>query len=119
MSGLIPIVARAASSGAVKKVAQRVVAGIAGAGAKTVNPVYRNIETGGGGVKIVKPADKNIASRVQKEINQKSTNETANYKSGSNAAKQAKYQERVNSEVNKVFGKDKPLKINSNPMRGK
>jgi len=117
MSGLIPIVARAATSGVVKKLATRVVGGIVGAGAKSVAPVYKNIGTGS--VKVVKPVDKNIASRFQKEVNQKSTNETANYKSGSNAARQAKYQEKVNSEVNKVFGKDKPLKINSNPMRGK
>ena len=114
----LPLIAAGIAARAVAtKLATRAVGGIVGAGAKTVAPIYKNIGTGS--VKVVKPADKNIASRFQKEVNQKSTNETANYKSGSNATKQAKYQERVNSEVNKVFGKDKPLKINSNPMRGK
>ena len=41
MSGLIPIVARAATSGVVKKLATRVVGGITGAGAKSVGPVYK------------------------------------------------------------------------------
>ena len=117
MSGLIPIAARAAGSGALKKIATRVVAGITGAGAKSVAPVYRNIETTG--VKVLKPMDSKVSSKFQTAVNEKSTKETLANKSGSNATKAAKYQERVNSEVNKVFGKTKPVKVNSNPMRGK
>ena len=102
MSGLIPIVARAAGSGAIKKIATRVVAGITGAGAKTVTPVYRN----SGSVKPFPGGTKYQADTV----NKMRTEFVNNRKSGVTAKKSAAIVEKVNREIPK-----KPtVKINSN-----
>lgn len=115
MSGLIPIVARAASTGAVKKVAQRVVAGITGAGAKQVAPVYR--EMGTGSVKTISGGTKYQADTV----NKMRTEFVNDRKSGATAKKSAAIVERsnLNGILSGKTGNPKVVKINSNPMRGK
>ena len=115
MSGLIPIVARAATSGIVKKLATRVVAGITGAGAKTVAPVYRNMETGS--VKTFSGGTKYQSDMV----NKMRTGFVNDRKSGVTAKKSAAIVERsnLNGILSGKTGNPKIIKINSNPMRGK
>jgi hypothetical protein len=109
MSGLIPIVARAASTGVVKKIAQRVVGGITGAGAKQVAPVYRNMETGS--VKVTKP----MGERNAKLFNEYKTDEAGFIKSGQLARDVRNLRDWENSVGNV---KKPTIKINSNPKRG-
>jgi len=109
MSGLIPIVARAATSGIVKKLATRVVAGITGAGAKTVTPVYRNMETGS--VKVTPANKSNPTNEVQ---NMSTNNELKRIKSGDSAKAQMRLEEKRNQLSNQFFGKSPTVKINSN-----
>ena len=70
-------------------------------------------------VKVKKAMDPKTSSKFQKLVNEKSTKEVLANKSGSNAKNAGKYQERVNSEVNKIFGKDKPVKINATAKNSK
>lgn len=85
----LPLIAAGIAARAVaKKLATRAAGGIVGAGAKSVNPVYRNT----GSVKVVPQSG---ASRA------KSLKDTMKY------------------DIPKERAKDFPIKINSNPMRGK
>jgi hypothetical protein len=110
MSGLIPIVARAAGSGAIKKIATRVVAGITGAGAKTVAPVYRNIETGS--VKVIPQSS--ISNFRAKNVTEYNTNIVNRRKSG----EQAKSIKDSIEPIYNTYKKSPTIKINSNPKRG-
>jgi hypothetical protein len=83
---------------------------------KTIKKIRQQSEANGiakNSVKVKKPMDPKVSSKFQKLVNEKSTKEVLANKSGSNAKNAGKYQEKVNSEVNKIFGKDKPIKINS------
>ena len=115
MSGLIPIVARAAGSGALKKIATRVVAGITGAGAKTVAPVYREMGTGSV-IKIPKVTD-----YQQNIVNKQRTMSAQNAKSGKTAKRLGSEREQANMDgmLTRQTSLPKVIKINSNPMRGK
>lgn len=97
------IVARAAA----KKLATRVVGGIVGTGAKTVNPVYRNsVSVGRDGSKTVK---------VNSNPNKTPASGTRNPTRAKINAEEAK------EPVYDKFGypPKKTMHINSNPMRGK
>ena len=115
MSGLIPIVARAAGSGAIKKIATRVVAGITGAGAKTVAPVYREMGTGSV-TKIPK-----VTENQKYVVNKMRDTSAKNAKSGETARRLGSEREQANMDamLSRKTGLPKVVKINSNPMRGK
>jgi len=104
----LPMIAAGIAARAVaKKLATRAAAGITGAGAKQVNPVYRNsssVKTFPGGTKY--QAD---------TVNKMRTEFVNNRKSGVTAKKSAAIVEKVNREIPK-----KPtVKINSNPTRSR
>ena len=94
-----------------KKLATRTVGGITGSGAKQVNSVYRNIGEPKSAVKVVEQGGRLNQSRV----NQGSLMKTTDAKTGAAAKKAAK-------KTGAVDGPNpwqKPIKISTNPMRGK
>ena len=107
----LPLIAAGIAARAVaKKLTSRAVGGIVGAGAKTVNPVYRN--TGS-----VKVQSRWPGMATTKDVNKYITQKTNDAASGA-AAKRA-----ADNTVTlaKIAGKKKSptVKINTNPMRGK
>jgi hypothetical protein len=97
----------------------RAVAGIVGKGAKNVAPVYRNMNTGSV-TKIPKVTD-----YQQNIVNKQRTMSAQNAKSGKTAKRLGNEREQAMIDTKKYFNeigagvKPKPIKINSNPMRGK
>jgi len=108
----LPMIAAGIAARAIaKKLATRAVGGITGAGAKTVAPVYKNMETGS--VKTFSGGTKYQSDMVN-EIRTKFVNDR---KSGVTAKKSAAIVERTNQIPG--IPKKPTIKINSNPMRGK
>jgi len=109
----LPLIAAGiAARAAAKKLATRAAGGITGAGAKQVNPVYRNIgEPKSAVTKIPK-----ITKFQQDTVNSMRTSVANERKSGGFAKNSATQMQ----AFNKTLGPKKPtVKINSNPMRGK
>ena len=106
----LPLIAAGIAARAVaKKLASRAAGGIVGAGAKSVNPVYRN--TGTSSVKPFPGGTKYQADTV----NKMRTEFVNDRKSGVTAKKSAAIVEKVNRDIPK-----KPtVKINSNPTRSR
>jgi len=127
----LPLIAAGIAARAVaKKLASRAAGGITGAGAKQVNPVYRNIsnETKGiakNSVKKVYYAEKEAAAlgkpkkQFVKEVNEFRSKTATGLKSGSQAKSAANMIETSNLKRIIYTGNIKTVKINSNPMRGK
>ena len=110
----LPIIAAAVARRAVvKKVTTSAAKKAATKAAKTTAQKSKTNQVAKNSVKVQKPMDSKVSSKFQKLVNEKSTKEVLARRSGSSAKDVGKYQERVNSEVNKIFGKDKPIKINS------
>ena len=107
------VVAGVAARAVAKKVATNAAKKAATKVAKTAVQKSKTNQIAKNSVKVQKPMDSKVSRKFQKLVNEKSTKEVLARKSGSNAKGVGKYQERVNSEVNKIFGKDKPIKINS------
>jgi hypothetical protein len=140
----LPMIAAGIAARAVaKKLASRAAGGITGAGAKSVNPVYKNI---GSNVKVVpsktvpKTAPKtglenrgakpnqldriNNARGVQWDKAEKaydSDTKVAGYRGGPNVKPQGPKGKNLRQRniIAKEASKKPPIKINSNPMRGK
>lgn len=115
----LPLIAAGIAARAVaKKLASRAAGGIVGAGAKSVNPVYRNT----GSVKIVKGLDTEAKQlgmtkkQWQKVANKQTNDMTKSNKSGYSAKEAGALRQWENAFVNT---KKPTVKINSNPMRGK
>ena len=105
---LIGVAAAMAARVVAKKLATRAVAGITGAGAKQVTPVYRNMETGS--VKVV-PANK--SNPTNEKLNSSENVRLKTIKSGDLAKRQARLEEKTNQISNQFFGKSSTVKINS------
>ena len=106
----LPLIAAGIAARAVaKKLATRAVAGITGAGAKQVAPVYR--EMGTGSVKVTPANKSNPTNEVQ---NMFTNNELKRIKSGDSAKAQMRLEEKRNQLSNQFFGKSPTVKINSN-----
>ena len=121
----LPIIAAGIAARAVaKKLATRAVAGITGAGAKQVTPVYRNMQTGN--VKILPNSaiglvikdgviTKNAKQQTFKNINKFNTEKLRRIKSGEEAA----FQDYAALPLQGVLRTKKVVKINSNPTRNR
>jgi hypothetical protein len=140
----IPLIAAGIAARVVaKKLASRAAGGIVGAGAKSVNPVYKNI---GSSVKVVpgknvpktapktglenrgvKPTKAEQGDRARglqwnkAEKNYDSDTKVAGYRGGPNVKPQGPKGKnlRQSEAIAKEAKKKPPIKINSNPMRGK
>jgi hypothetical protein len=114
----LPLIAAGIAARAVAtKLATRAVGGIVGAGAKTVSPVYR--EMGTGSVKVIPQSS---ISKVRAEnVTAYKTQRVNDAKSGVAAKRAAKNVTETEKYFNEIGArvKPKPVKINSNPMRGK
>ena len=114
----LPLIAAGIAARAVaKKLASRAAGGIVGAGAKSVNPVYRN--TGTGSVKVVPQSS--ISKTRAENVTAYKTQRVNDAKSGVAAKRAAKNQETKNLQ-NILWGKTgdpKVIKINSNPTRSR
>jgi hypothetical protein len=95
----------------IAKTVIRTVAGITGAGAKTVTPVYR--EMGTGSVKVIPQSS--ISNFRAKNVTEYNTNIVNRRKSG----EQAKSIKDSIEPIYSTYKKSPTIKINSNPMRGK
>ncbi len=129
----LPLVAAGIAARAVaKKLASRAAGGIVGAGAKQVNPVYRNIsnqtkDIAKNSVKKVYYAEKEAAAlgkpkkQFVKEVNEFRSKTAAGLKSGSQAKSAIKMieQNNFNKTLSGKTGNPKVIKINSNPTRSK
>jgi hypothetical protein len=142
---ILGIAAGIAARAVAKKAASRAVGGIVGAGAKSVNPVYRNI---GPSVKVVpgktplapkpkpstglenrgvKPTRAEQGDRARTlqwdkaEKNYDSDTKVAGYRGGPNVKPQGPKGKNLRKQqiIAKEAKKKAPVKINSNPMRGK
>jgi hypothetical protein len=112
----LPLIAAGIAARAVaKKLATRAAGGIVGAGAKSVNPVYRN--TGTGSVKTFSGGTKYQSDMV----NKMRTEFVNDRKSGVTAKKSAAIVERsnLNGILSGKTGNPKIIKINSNPTRSR
>jgi hypothetical protein len=109
----LPMIAAGIAARAVaKKLASRAAGGITGAGAKQVNPVYR--EMGTGSVKVIPQSS--ISKTRAENVTAYNTSKVNNAKSGVAAKRGAKNAELMN-EISKLSGKasnPKVIKINSN-----
>lgn len=95
----------------ITKTVIRAVAGITGAGAKSVAPIYKNMETGS-----VKVIPQSSISKVRAEdVREYNTNIVNRRKSG----EQAKSIKDSIEPIYNTYKKSPTVKINSNPMRGK
>ena len=99
------IAAGIAARAVAKKLASRATGGIVGAGAKSVNPVYKNTGT----VKINSNPNKTPAKSMKPSPTKKAISEAKE----NNALRKMHYKLPKNEMTKDV------LKINSNPMRGK
>jgi len=114
----LPLIAAGIAARVVaKKLATRVAGGIVGAGAKSVNPVYRNTSS----VKVI-PDLKEDAQALgltkkqwQSTVNKGMTDMTKRNKSGQSAKEVAAWR----AVQNKSIPKKPTVKINSNPTRAK
>ena len=106
------------------KLTTRAIGGITGAGAKTVTPVYRNMNTGS--VKVLPNSTiglvikdgvitKNVKQETIKNINKMKTNVAEKRKSG----EQAKSIKDSIEPIYSTYKKSPTVKVNSNPRRGK
>lgn len=114
----IPLIAAGVAARAiVSKLATRAVGGITGAGAKTVAPVYRNMETGS--VKVVNPQSTNPAvnQQIVKNTNAGRTFIAKQRKLGEEAKFQS-YAVEPNS-ARGAISTAKKIKINSGNTRAK
>lgn len=119
----LPLIAAGIAARAVaKKLATRAAGGIVGAGAKQVNPVYRNSSS----VKIqnIKEDAKQLSKFTGEKISKKTYQNIVNdgttmgakmTKSGQSAREVARWREGQNLSI----AKKPTVKINSNPKRGK
>jgi hypothetical protein len=102
----LPLIAAGIAARAVaKKLATRAAGGIMGAGAKSVNPVYKNTGT----VKVNSNPNKTPAKSMKPNPTEKAIRE-----SEQNDALRKMYYNLPKNEMTKDV-----LKINSNPMRGR
>jgi hypothetical protein len=127
----LPLIAAGIAARAVaKKLASRAAGGIVGAGAKSVNPVYRN--TGTGSVKVVnikqeaKELSKFTGEKISKKtykniVNDGNTMATKMNKSGQSAKDVARWREGQNLQgiLSGKTGNPKVIKINSAIKRSK
>ena len=112
----LPIIAAGIAARLVaKKLATRAVAGITGAGAKQVTPVYRNMNTGS----VIKVPP--ITKFQQQSVNTYKTQRVNDFKSGAAANRAAKNATETEKYFNEIGArvKSKPVKINSNPTRAR
>jgi hypothetical protein len=102
----LPIIAAGIAARAVaKKLASRAAGGITGAGAKQVNPMYRNMD------KQVTPLSKSVKIKYNKQAMENSIKD--------NQLKTTRPNMSPSRPVVSPPGSGKAIKINSNPMRGK
>jgi hypothetical protein len=112
----IPLIAAGIAARAIaSKLATRAIGGITGAGAKTVTPVYRNMNTGS----VKKTYD--VTKSEQKMFNKMKTEFVNDRKSGATAKKSAAIIEKSNLQgvLSGKTGDPKIIKINSNPTRAR
>ena len=112
----LPLIAAGIAARAVaKKLASRAAGGITGAGAKQVNPVYRNT----GSVKVIPQSS--ISKTRAENVTAYNTSRVKDAKSGIAAKRAAKNAEQMNEL--KIYSLTKPplktVKINSNPTRAR
>jgi len=108
----LPLIAAGIAARAVaKKLATRAAGGITGAGAKQVNPVYR--EMGTGSVKVIPQSS--ISNFRARNVTEYNTNIVNRRKSG----EQAKSIKDSIEPIYNTYKKSPTVKINSNPRRGK
>jgi len=114
----LPLIAAGIAARAVaKKLATRAAGGITGAGAKQVNPVYRNIgEPKSAVTKIPK-----VTENQKNVVNKMRDTSAKNAKSGETARRLGSEREQANIDaiLSRKTGLPKVVKVNSNPMRGK